>query len=63
MRMFFVSGKQYLSCVVKTEVLYTVYIIVIFNATFSSLALNLRNTEQGSYWWNLKNVFVFRKSI
>jgi len=47
MRMFFVPGMQYLPCVVKTEVLYTPSMNVIFNATFLSLALNLRETEQG----------------
>jgi len=48
MRLFFVIGKQFLLYVVKIEILYTVSMSVIFNATFSSLALNLDETEQWS---------------
>jgi len=48
MRFFFVIGKQFLPYVVKTEALYTISMNAIFNATFSSLALNLHETEQWS---------------
>jgi hypothetical protein len=48
MRMFFVIGKQFLPYIVMTEVLYTVSMNAIFNATFSSLVFNILETGQGS---------------
>jgi hypothetical protein len=46
--MFFVPGKQYLPCVVKTEVLYRLSINFIFVATFLSLALNYAKQKNGA---------------
>jgi len=46
MRFFFVIGKQFLPYVVKTEFVYTVSMNAIFNDAFSSLDLNLHETEQ-----------------